>query len=66
MIRVRSPVRELLQVHLLVTVEELADLAMQHPHEEGDEDDGQHHRSNPRDKMKDRVLSTKPQPGTSI
>lgn len=38
-----SPVGHLLQVHLLVVVEQLGDVMPDDPHEEGDEDDGQHH-----------------------
>lgn len=38
-----SPVRNLLQVHLLVTVEQLGYIMADDPDEEGDEDDGQDH-----------------------
>lgn len=38
-----SPVRNLLQVHLFVAVEQLGDVVTDDPDEEGDEDDGQDH-----------------------
>ena len=37
------PVGHLLQLNLLVTVQQLSDVVTDDPHEEGDEDDGQHH-----------------------
>lgn len=37
------PVRNLLQVHLLVAVKQLRDIVTDDPHQEGDEDDGQDH-----------------------
>lgn len=39
----RSPVRNLLQVHLFVTVQQLCHIVTDDSHEEGDEDDGQDH-----------------------
>lgn len=38
-----SPVRNLLQVDLLVAVEQLGDVVTDDPNKEGDEDDGQDH-----------------------
>lgn len=37
------PVRNLLQVHLFVAVQQLRDIVPDDSHEEGDEDDGQDH-----------------------
>lgn len=37
------PVRNLLQVHLFVAVQQLRDIVTDDSHEEGDEDDGQDH-----------------------
>lgn len=43
LIHVDSPVRDLNQVHSLVSVQQLGDVVTDDSNEEGDEDDGQDH-----------------------